>query len=763
MSGWDDLPVEESSASSTTKPSAWDNLPNRQTQSVAQPQPPPQPQGFWNRAGKFVGDIGVLVNPISNPQDQLRVVSGVAKGLGTTFGGAGRLAAEMLPSGYTEAWKRGANEISNAWKSNVEDKVGTSEAGEFIGEQLPYMIPVGRGVQVAQTLGGSIRAGAKIGALVGGAAGLISPSDTTNSNDYWKERGQRTAAGIAGGALLGGSAPIAIEGASKAVRLGKAIPGIVGELRAGKVQSPFKNLENAHENLQGAIENHINNTARETSAKITSALESPDANGVVEGQKVVDTQPLIDKINEMKVNASQLAHADKTQIIGSLDKTLEALESSDPTVQNIHDAAKRFGEDARAAGNKNLIQGGTTSGLDAKHARELQKAYWDALDETGVPNLKAATDAWKEARLPQIQKETGGNALQQLTQSANPTQKAQMLLNGDEKFSRNAYDMLDEASRDAVRKTHLHEILDKVNTDGPAAAEKLLAKRDSSLKTFFPEGTPEGDQLKGVQDALSIAKWGGRLGTLGTAGLLSSAVGAGPAMHGILAITGAGLGHGSGLTKTYGRQIFNVMQSDAAAQIRAGLAKSIQSGEPAIQKSLVSQGVNHWLSQQDPNDPNLSQQIATFNQKNGPELVANRVRPISPSNAVKTIEDLQQTRKGERGFMANPLSPFSPLSPITKNASGESAASMEAMSRRASERNQGQMRMKLDTRSGQITPLTGAEAVDVNAGKGEVIMMNRPNSQNWDVVSQHPSDKINKEAILVRHRAALNNKLKEML
>jgi hypothetical protein len=88
---------------------------------------------------------------------------------------------------------------------------------------------------------------------------------------------------------------------------------------------------------------------------------------------------------------------------------------------------------------------------------------------------------------------------------------------------------------------------------------------------------------------------------------------------------------------------------------------------------------------------------------------------------------------------------------------------MEAMNRRVSERSQGQMRLKLDTRNGNITPLTGPEAVDVNAGRGEVIMMNRPGSRHWDIVSQHPADRMSKEMILARHKGKLDSKLSEML
>lgn len=71
--------------------------------------------------------------------------------------------------------------------------------------------------------------------------------------------------------------------------------------------------------------------------------------------------------------------------------------------------------------------------------------------------------------------------------------------------------------------------------------------------------------------------------------------------------------------------------------------------------------------------------------------------------------------------------------PITPNASGESAASQEAINRVASEKAQQKTRHSIDTRSGKETPLVGTDAVDVQPAtpyhriverspKGEVVL-----------------------------------------
>jgi hypothetical protein len=60
------------------------------------------------------------------------------------------------------------------------------------------------------------------------------------------------------------------------------------------------------------------------------------------------------------------------------------------------------------------------------------------------------------------------------------------------------------------------------------------------------------------------------------------------------------------------------------------------------------------------------------------------------------------------------------------NASGESAASQEAINRASSEKAAGTKRVRIDTRSGRETPIIGTEAVDAKAGPYDVIVQRSP-------------------------------------
>jgi hypothetical protein len=63
------------------------------------------------------------------------------------------------------------------------------------------------------------------------------------------------------------------------------------------------------------------------------------------------------------------------------------------------------------------------------------------------------------------------------------------------------------------------------------------------------------------------------------------------------------------------------------------------------------------------------------------------------------------------------------------NASGESSASQEAISRAASEKGQGIKRFRVDTRSGKEIPLFGPDAVDLKAGPYDKIIMRGPKGE----------------------------------
>lgn len=61
-----------------------------------------------------------------------------------------------------------------------------------------------------------------------------------------------------------------------------------------------------------------------------------------------------------------------------------------------------------------------------------------------------------------------------------------------------------------------------------------------------------------------------------------------------------------------------------------------------------------------------------------------------------------------------------------ENGSGDSAASLEAIRRAASEKAKGIQRIKIDTRSGREIPIIGADAVDVQPGPYDVVVQRTP-------------------------------------
>jgi len=71
----------------------------------------------------------------------------------------------------------------------------------------------------------------------------------------------------------------------------------------------------------------------------------------------------------------------------------------------------------------------------------------------------------------------------------------------------------------------------------------------------------------------------------------------------------------------------------------------------------------------------------------------------------------------------------------TNNASGESAAGMEAQSRLAQERAAGQVCLMVD-KSGAVRPLIGVDAVDTKARAGQVILQRGVGAKEWTVLSQ---------------------------
>lgn len=92
-----------------------------------------------------------------------------------------------------------------------------------------------------------------------------------------------------------------------------------------------------------------------------------------------------------------------------------------------------------------------------------------------------------------------------------------------------------------------------------------------------------------------------------------------------------------------------------------------------------------------------------------------------PEEIGQMIDQGQHLPPVQRGALADQVKP------VTNNASGESAASQEAMNRVKSERNQGIKRVRIDTRSGNETPImNNSDAVDLAAGPYDVIELRHP-------------------------------------
>lgn len=102
--------------------------------------------------------------------------------------------------------------------------------------------------------------------------------------------------------------------------------------------------------------------------------------------------------------------------------------------------------------------------------------------------------------------------------------------------------------------------------------------------------------------------------------------------------------------------------------------------------------------------------------------------PNWPSNYTKT--SFADTDKGGANYSADDLAKLKKDLGIggkgANNASGESAASKEALSRMSSEKSQGIKRLRIDTRSGAEMPLIGPDAVDAKAGPHEIIVSRGP-------------------------------------
>lgn len=114
-----------------------------------------------------------------------------------------------------------------------------------------------------------------------------------------------------------------------------------------------------------------------------------------------------------------------------------------------------------------------------------------------------------------------------------------------------------------------------------------------------------------------------------------------------------------------------------------------------------------------------------------PEIVARAVEieKNKPSGTVMTrVEAVRQALTEAGKYEPEGIVSTTP-GPTTQNASGESAASLEAQNRLAAERTAGIQRVRIDTRSGQETPLIGVDAVDAKAGPYDRIVARQNGNQ----------------------------------
>lgn len=105
--------------------------------------------------------------------------------------------------------------------------------------------------------------------------------------------------------------------------------------------------------------------------------------------------------------------------------------------------------------------------------------------------------------------------------------------------------------------------------------------------------------------------------------------------------------------------------------------------------------------------------------------------PDHPGQTMAVREKDLTTPEALKSRMDAKVEEFKPkTSPKTSpNASGESSASQEAINRTSAEKSKGLQRIKIDTRSGKETPLSGVDAVDVHPQAHEVVVQRGPDGE----------------------------------
>lgn len=96
------------------------------------------------------------------------------------------------------------------------------------------------------------------------------------------------------------------------------------------------------------------------------------------------------------------------------------------------------------------------------------------------------------------------------------------------------------------------------------------------------------------------------------------------------------------------------------------------------------------------------------------------------------VTDADITILERRGSQYYPYEPQT--TGVQNNASGESSASVEAMNRNASEKDNAQFRFLID-RNDTVTPLIGVDAADAKANPGQLIVQQNVGKDKWTVLS----------------------------
>lgn len=166
--------------------------------------------------------------------------------------------------------------------------------------------------------------------------------------------------------------------------------------------------------------------------------------------------------------------------------------------------------------------------------------------------------------------------------------------------------------------------------------------------------------------------------------------------------------HTDAMRETVTQTLDKVSAEDAVAQSRAAVEQHF-----LAQLNTVGRGTE---AVNKPQAALLAARYAALGQQLGitPEEALQRL-PVDIAGATPTGDMLTQA--------------------VQNNASGESAASLEAQSRLQQEKDRGQVRLLVD-RNGTVRPLPGVDAVDTHAKAGQVVLQRGVGSNEWTVLSQ---------------------------